>query len=159
MYRATAEARLIDAGWTPPTEDLRAAIDRREAFRAAMSALRIRGQAEGQSVAAALTGADRDGIVTAIVATAIGEYLDRGCQRPDTELTAWSATLETAMRDAIWAAAQSVLGSLEGFASDTAYLRSEAEQAMSIGRVVGYNGQPTPVRAGALSLNAVMVPR
>lgn len=161
MTRTTPEARLIDAGWQPPTDTLRSAIDRREAFRAAIAMLRVRAASSGGSVQRSIDDADADGIVTAYVAVAVARLLDAECQRPDTEFTAISATLETAMRDAIWLTAHAVLLGTEAYAAmdEAAYIRSVAEQALSVSQVVGFNGQPTPTRPGVLSLNLVMVPR
>jgi hypothetical protein len=159
--RSTPEARLLDAGWEPP-KGLRTAIERREALRSAIDALKTRGHADNRPVLTAFGEADRDGIVSAIVSTAIGSWLDSQCQRPETELTAWSGIAEQAVIDAIYAAGQSVLDSLEGIDSpDAAYVRSTAEQATTLNSqfVSGSTGQPLRARPGTLGLFRTMVPR
>ncbi len=157
--RATPEMKLIDSGWTPPTDALRTAIERREAFRSAIEGLKTRGDADARPINEAIAASDRDGIITAIVASALGEWLDRSCQRPETDLTAWSATIETALRDAIWSAAPAVLDSLPA-SPDAAYLLAEATTAATpVGNIFMANGQPARPVPSALSFNRVMVPR
>lgn len=161
MERSTPEARLVDAGWTPPTEQLRTAIERREALRSAIDGLKTRGRADTAPIVAAIQVADRDYVITAVTQHAIGLWLDSVCQRDDTELTAWSFTAEQAMLEAIYDAAPAVLASLAGVESpDAEYLRIEAERSAATSlQLVGMNGQPAPVRLGRVSLFRAMVPR
>lgn len=156
----TPEARLVAAGWEPPTEALRLAIERREALRSAIAALRTRGTTDTPPILVALANADRDSIITAIVSDAVGRWLDVNCQRPDSELTLWSAAKEQALVDAVFAAAPDVMASLADVESlDAAYLRAMAERAAPSIHRVGNNGQPARARPDKLSLFQVMVPR
>lgn len=160
IHRSTPEARLVDAGWNPPAA-LRLAIERREALRAAVDRLRVY-RADASQVVAALQDGDADDIRLAIAALATGTWLDLNCQRPDTDLTAWSATLEMRMIEAIYAAPEAVLATLAGHESapDAAYVLGEARSAATPNAsLVMFNGQPSRNRPSPPSMSKVMVSR
>lgn len=154
----TAEARLAER-WTPPTEALATAIERREAFRSAIAALKTRGHADTAPIRLAIASGDRDDVITAFVQTALGEFLDRELQRPGTTVHEISAELEQALVEAIHAAAPAILASLPA-SSDADYLRDQAELSTASSlHVVGFNGQPARTRLGPVSLHRTLVPR
>jgi hypothetical protein len=158
--RATPEARLLDAGWDPP-EALRTALERREALRSAIDSLKTRGYAATEPILGAIKLADSDSIITAIVSDAIGRWLDVQCQRPDSELTAWSASAEQAVVEAVYADARVVLRSLQGFDSpDGAYILALAQQAATpLSNMFDSSGQPVHPRPDKPSWHRVMVAR
>lgn len=161
METITPEARLVDAGWDPPTEALRLAIARREALRSAVAALKTRGQADVLPVQIAIGEADKDSIISALVQHAIGRWLDANCQTDVSELYEWSQAAEHALAKAIHDAAPAVLVSLAGIDSpDAGYLRAVAEQAVAATiQLVGPNGQPAPPRLGPVSRGRVLIAR
>jgi hypothetical protein len=158
--RSTPEARLLDAGWSPPAA-LRTAIERREALRSAIDGLKTRGYADSGPILRAIGEADRDSIITGIVSDAIGKWLDANCQSDSSPLTDWSFAAEQALLEAVYAAAPTIVESLAAMDSpDTAYLLAEATRASTPDpHVAMMNGRPSPARLGRVSLFRALVPR
>jgi hypothetical protein len=159
--RATPEARLLDAGWEPP-ERLRNAIERREALRSAIKGLKTRGVTDSNPIVDAIQRSDRDGIITAIVQDAIGQWLDRQCQNPDTDLTGWSWSCERELASAIYDNAGIILEALGELESpDAAAIVANARQALTADShmVNAPYGQPMRPRFAEPTLSRTMVPR
>lgn len=157
--RSTPEARLVDAGWHPPTETLAAAIRRREALRSAIDGLKTRGRADETPIRRAVADGDRDDVLTAVVSDAIGRWLDSELQRPDTLVTALSFELEQALLESVYGDAAAILASLPE-SLDAAYLRGEAERATATNtQLFDASGRPAPTRLGRVSLSRAMVAR
>jgi hypothetical protein len=158
MNPSTPEGRLLLAGWQP-TERLRIAVERREALRSAVDGLKTRGAADSAPIVAAIVAADRLGIITAVTQDAIGRWLDASCQNPSSELTAWSATAEAALIDAVFGDPRAVLDSLPD-SPDASYVRDLAERAATPSAVLhGFNGQPARNRPDVAPMSRVLVQR
>ncbi len=136
------------------------AMARRRAFLDAIAAVRTRGTADESHIATALADANKDGIVTALVSHAVGQLLDRECQRPGTFLHQISYDLGQAIVDAVWANPAGALAMPDDGTAEARYVRSLAEQALTVNPFMyDHRGQPQLAAKPVLPQMSALVPR
>lgn len=110
----TNEGRLLDEGWDPPTPDIRAVLESREALRSAWRRLGTRALNDAGAIHDAIRRADVDGIITAVVANAVEVALVAVEGQPDHVVHMASAQLEAAWRRLAYHRRDALLASLAG---------------------------------------------
>ncbi len=162
---SSREERVADVE-TPPSgevpERLQRARTRRLAWRAALGALRGRGDADIAEVHAAVATGDTERIVLATIRHAIGALLDSELGRPSTAFHEISVSIETELQAAAYADPHATLAGLEGDDGlDVALIREYATAALTPDphRFHGVTGQLLRPDAPSLSLLRTMQPR
>jgi len=144
-----------------PSERFRLARERRAAFDRAMAALRSRGRADTEPIAAAVAAADTDGIVTAAVSFAVGAFCDQSMNRDGTVLHSFNVAILNELQAAIWADAARIIDAVpDDGSAEVAWILAEARDAVEPAtRLFDGSGRPAASRRSPLSLFATLVRR